>query len=305
MLAMAAPQQVTAERTHQAIASAFRGFAAQAGPSGAAGRLRPSQVPVVPRSVQTTGGEGANARAASAPIAITRADDASEREAEAAADAMSRGGTASLPGPLLRSAGTSMPAPIPGAGFLRGPGEALDHGVRSVMEPRLGLDLGGVRVHRGDAAATATTALNARAFTVGRDIVFAPGEFRPSTAWGQRLLAHELTHVAQQAHADTPLVQRQPKPDTEPWLTQIKDILPRNVGLITDIYRIEQLTRRFTTDQLNELIGLIHADPDATSFTHDEAGVPGILMLQNTRVGKRLHVIAAEDRAAVMTLAPW
>jgi Domain of unknown function (DUF4157) len=294
MLAMAAPQQVTADRTHQATASTFRGFAARSGPSGAARRLRPSQVPVVPRSVQATGGEVANPRAASAPIAISQTGDASEREAEATADLISRGGAASLPEPLLRRAGNSRPAPMSGAGLMRGTGEALDYGVRRTMESRLGFDLGDVRVHRGDAAATATTALNARAFTVGRDIAFAPGEFRPGTASGQRLLAHELTHVAQQAHTGGPLVQRQPKPDTEPWLTQIKDILPpRKVGLIRDIYRIEQLTRRFTTDQLNELIGLIHADPEATSFTHDEAGLSGILVLQNTRVGKHLHVIAA------------
>jgi hypothetical protein len=232
-------------------------------------------------------------RASSAPVAIGRTDDAFEREAEATADAISQGGTASLPQPLPRSVGHSTLVRMPGDGLLQGGGAALDHDVRRIMEPRLGFDLGGVRVHRGDAGATATTALNARAFTVGRDIAFAPGEFRPDTVSGQRLLAHELAHVAQQAHVGTPLVQRQPKPGTDPWLTQIDDILPRKVGLVFHIYRIGQLTDRFTTDQLNELVGLIHANPGATIFTRDEAGVPGIFALQDTRIGNRLDVDAA------------
>ena len=210
-----------------------------------------------------------------------------------AADAIARGGTASLPGPVQRSAGHPTLARNPGDVLLRSTGEALDPGVRRIMEPRIGFDLGGVRVHRGDAGAAATTALNARAFTVGRDIAFAPGEFHPDTASGQRLLAHELTHVAQQAHAGRLAVQRQPKPDTEPWLAQVSDILPRKVGLLGYMNQIGQLTDRFTTSELNALIGLIHASPAATAFTRDEAGVPGIFALQDARIGNRLDVPAA------------
>lgn len=303
MHAMAAPQQLTAERTPQATANTFRGLAAPASSSGIARRLRPSRVPVAPRSVRATGGEHANASTAGrlspslasddAPVAVGRADDVFEHEAQATADVVSRGGTASLPEPQQGTIGNSTLARMSGNGLLRGEGEALDHDVRRTMEPCLGFDLGGVRVHRGDTGATATTALNARAFTVGREIVFAPGEFRPGTASGQRLLAHELTHVAQQAHAGTPVVQRQPKPDTEPWLKQVDDILPRNVGLLVYMDRIGQLTDQFTTDQLNELIGLIHANPGAANFTRAEAGVPGIFALNDTRIGKRLDVAAA------------
>ena len=222
-------------------------------------------------------------------------DDAFEREAEATADAITQGGTASLRKPLQRSVGNLTLARSSGDGRLRGggEGEALDHGVRRIMEQRLGFDLGEVRVHRDGEGAPATTALNARAFTVGRDITFAPGEFRPDTASGQRLLAHELTHVAQQTHVGTPFVQRQLKPNTEPWLTQVDDILSRKVGPFVYIDRIGQLADRFTTNLLNELIGLIHANPDATIFTRDEAGVPGIFALQDTRVGNRLDVPAA------------
>jgi hypothetical protein len=98
----------------------------------------------------------------------------------------------------LASDRNSTLARMSGDDIVRGEGEALDHGVRRFLEPHVGLDLGGVRVHRGDVAAAAATALHARAFTVGRDIAFASGEFRPDTVSGQRLLAHELTHVVQQ-----------------------------------------------------------------------------------------------------------
>jgi hypothetical protein len=220
-------------------------------------------------------------------------DDAFEREAEAMAATIAGDGTAALPEHLPRSVGNSTLPRRSGHGLLGDGGEALDHGVRRIMERRLGFDLGGVRVHRADAGILATTALNARALTVGADIAFAPGEFCPDTPSGQRLLAHELIHVAQQTHIGTPIVQRQTKPNPEPWLTQVNDILPPNVGLLAHMHRIGQLTDRFTTNQLNDLIGLIHADPDATIFTRAEAGVPGILALQDTRIGKRLDVAAA------------
>jgi hypothetical protein len=61
---------------------------------------------------------------------------------------------------------------------------------------RLGREFRGVRIHT-DAVATA---LGALAFTVGRDVVFAPGRYAPGTAAGDRLLAHELAHVSQGGH---------------------------------------------------------------------------------------------------------
>ena len=59
-------------------------------------------------------------------------------------------------------------------------------------------DFSGVRVHTGTRAAVAAAAVSARAFTVGDDIVFGEGEYAPETRGGLHLLAHELTHVAQQ-----------------------------------------------------------------------------------------------------------
>jgi len=81
---------------------------------------------------------------------------------------------------------------------LRSPGQALDPDARASMESRFGHDFGKVRVHTDARAEESAQAVNALAYTVGRDIVFAAGQYAPGTTKGRRLLAHELTHVVQQ-----------------------------------------------------------------------------------------------------------
>jgi hypothetical protein len=66
------------------------------------------------------------------------------------------------------------------------------------MEPRFGQDFSQVKVHTDEQAAVSAQAVSARAYTVGRDVVFGAGQYAPGTSEGQRLLAHELTHVVQQ-----------------------------------------------------------------------------------------------------------
>lgn len=78
-------------------------------------------------------------------------------------------------------------------------GRSLDTETRAFMEPRFGRDFSGVRVHADSQAFESARAVNALAYTVGRDIVFNAGRYAPSTNEGRSLLAHELTHVAQQA----------------------------------------------------------------------------------------------------------
>jgi hypothetical protein len=80
----------------------------------------------------------------------------------------------------------------------RGSGGALPSITRSFMEARFGADFGSVRVHADDRANQLARSIDARAFTQGQDIYFAQGEYRPSSAAGQHLIAHELTHVVQQ-----------------------------------------------------------------------------------------------------------
>jgi len=69
------------------------------------------------------------------------------------------------------------------------------------MEPRFGHDFSRVRVHTGVEAVDSARAVNASAYTVGREIVFGGGLQSPETPEGRRLLAHELAHVVQQDRA--------------------------------------------------------------------------------------------------------
>jgi len=87
---------------------------------------------------------------------------------------------------------------------LRSSGAPLDHSTRSLMESRLGQDFSHVRVHSDDRAAASANAVEASAYTVGRDVVFGAGQYHPETERGQQLLAHELTHVVQQGGSRTP-----------------------------------------------------------------------------------------------------
>lgn len=84
---------------------------------------------------------------------------------------------------------------------VRAQASPLSPSVRAFFEPRLGYDFSGVRIHHGAQATRAAGAVHARAFTVGRDMVFGAGEYDPSSTRGRLLLAHELTHVVQQGHA--------------------------------------------------------------------------------------------------------
>lgn len=81
---------------------------------------------------------------------------------------------------------------------LRGTGQPLPQSVRAFFEPRLGHDFGRVRVHTDARAAKTARALQAQAYTIERDVVFAAGQYAPETTAGRQLLAHELAHVVQQ-----------------------------------------------------------------------------------------------------------
>jgi hypothetical protein len=91
-----------------------------------------------------------------------------------------------------KAEGPAEPAAIP-----RGSGAPLDESVRRPMEKHLGADLSAVRVHTGADSARAASQLGARAFTVDHDVHFGGGQLAPGSEQGDKLIAHELTHVVQ------------------------------------------------------------------------------------------------------------
>ncbi|MEE8105427.1 MAG: DUF4157 domain-containing protein [Planctomycetota bacterium] len=114
-------------------------------------------------------------------VRVTPSSGSPEQEAERKAHEFARIGLQD----------TSPKTAVPSAGAVG----RLPKSIRSLAEPVYGRDLGGVRIHVDPAAASAA---NARAFTIGDNIVFNRGQYAPQTSEGLRLIGHELGHVAQQ-----------------------------------------------------------------------------------------------------------
>ena len=122
-------------------------------------------------------------------------------------------------GQIRRDAGQSnseaVTAPTSVQHALVSSGDPLEPTLRREMEQHFGHDFSTVRVHRGAAAEQSACDVNARAYTVGSNMVFGAGEFSPGTREGRRLLAHELTHVVQQSGTQPNVVRRQGDFDDE------------------------------------------------------------------------------------------
>jgi hypothetical protein len=87
-------------------------------------------------------------------------------------------------------------------------GQPLGASTRAYFEPRFGRDLSAVRLHTDTEAAGSAAAIEARAYTVGQNIFFGSSQYAPDTGDGRKLLAHELTHVAQQGDTGSPVASR-------------------------------------------------------------------------------------------------
>lgn len=127
--------------------------------------------------------------------------------------------------------------------LLASPGRPLDQPVQHDMEQRFGHDFSGVRVHTDSAAEQSAKDVSAHAYTVGHHIAFDAGRFAPGEPHGRRLIAHELTHVLQQAglratpdslrdsrsigarNSQTIAIQKQEKPSTSA-ATVLQDYKP-------------------------------------------------------------------------------
>jgi len=183
-----------------------------------------------PAAVGATNLEVGSVGATRAPLIIGRVNDAAERQADHVARAIgtsgppahgdripdpsrvrSPAGTPFGVTPVARESEAAGPAreaatapPIVHAA-LSSPGRPLSGPERAFFEPRLGRDFSQVRIHTGPLAVASADAVNARAYAVGHRVVLGDGQA------DQRVLAHELTHVAQQAGGLRPLLRRQEK----------------------------------------------------------------------------------------------
>ena len=115
---------------------------------------------------------------------------------------------------------------------LRSSGQGLDREASLFFGPRFGQDFARVRVHTDAKAAESARALNAKAYTVGQDVVFAAGQYQPATTSGRQLIAHELTHVVQQSAAGAPRFQAKVGNDYEH--TPCHDDTDKNAATLTE-----------------------------------------------------------------------
>ena len=161
-------------------------------------------------------GQLLRSRIIQAKLTVNKPGDVYEREADRISDQVQATQTPALvsgaPGihrvvaqPVAETA--SAPASVERA--LASAGKPLDPTIQREMEQRFGHDLSRVRVHLGPSAEQSARDVNARAYTVGNNVVFGASEFDPRTRQGRRLLAHELTHVVQQSDGAANVVRRQ------------------------------------------------------------------------------------------------
>ncbi|MEK6336866.1 MAG: DUF4157 domain-containing protein [Acidobacteriota bacterium] len=196
-------------------------------------------------------------------LAVGQTGDVYEQEADHIADqVLSAPGSAAVTGApmqIQRHAGESgasteaAPASVDRA--LGDSGSTLEPVVRQNMEQRFGHDFSRVRVHSDTSAAESARDVNAKAYTVGHDIVFGAGQFSPGTHEGQRLLAHELTHVVQQRTGPASGIQRAPddcktkkRVDTEAGILASVKAAPKDPTVLPELYLALKRARACFTD---------------------------------------------------------
>ena len=134
-----------------------------------------------------------------AKLEMTEPDDHDEQEADAVANTIVNGGKIARKisgggGSSGIAVSTQMESQL---SQLQGGGRQMPEGLRNMMESGFGQDFSQVRLHTDSEAASMSSSIHAKAFTLGKDIYFNRGQFSPETSEGQRLVAHELTHVVQ------------------------------------------------------------------------------------------------------------
>ena len=170
-----------------------------------------------------------------------------------------------------------------------GGGEPLPSKPRASFEQRFGRDFEKVRIQRDAKAAGTAAKLHARAFTVGNNIAFGKGQFRPDTSEGERLLAHELTHVVQQTKGSQGGYYRQHKstqsPDSQishysPPQVARQDTTPKDEAkTFTDLDPLwmKHMLRRFAEMDPENLIVLIKNVNKYSDLIHEERMLAALL----------------------------
>ncbi len=182
-------------------------------------------------------------------------NDAAEQEADKLAEQVLSGGPGAASGEPPPIQAKAEGTPVSGVAPEPGPGRTLPMSSRGFFETRFGADFSDVHVHDGPQAQASAEALQARAYTSGSHLVFAKGEFAPGTPRGDKLIAHELTHVLQQRYSGS-AIQRAPADD---------EIGGRRSGLVgrDDLIYFERGSSALHLDEKAKIPNIVsHTKPD-------------------------------------------
>jgi len=148
-----------------------------------------------------------------------------------------------------------------------GPGVTLPEPFGDRAQARYGIDADAVRIHTDTGADAFARGLGAKAVTVGNDVFFGSGRYAPETGEGERLLAHELAHVAQQGG--------------EPRAAQCD--LAQSMPVTLGTFGINMITQAASPTNNPGMSGTITFDPDPNGPYSSEIGL--IQALNITDVG--------------------
>jgi hypothetical protein len=157
-------------------------------------------------------------------------------------------------------------------------GHPLPASERAYFEPRLGADLGEVRVHADSEADRLAAGLSARAFTVGSNVYFGQGQYQPGSHAGRHLLGHELAHVLQQTGKETPsevrckLELRPPGKGEHSAFDRAQELIDR-LNTISPAIQYT-LTDRVISYTIKDETALTHFDRTMKEFIDRDALVP-------------------------------
>lgn len=227
-----------------------------------------------------------------------------QRQAEEAGQFQSRASTGQTP-----AMGNNAAAAIQS---LKGSGQQLPASEQHFFESRFHKDFSQVRIHTDNRAHQAAQLVQARAFTLGNDIVFNRGEYAPLTNTGRSLLAHELTHVVQQSRTHKPLIQRQQQRQRQAYLTlpqaidtttseqnrwrrRIDSLVRQMFGLRgsglssarVDFVSQAELNRRLPSENLEENLFEIFVDVQFNSIPYQILDHNRLLIGRDTHSGQR------------------
>ncbi len=201
-------------------------------------------------------------------------------------------------------------------------GQPLTPAQRARYEPGFGADLGHVRLHADAPAASSARSVGARAYTLGADIVFGHGQYRPGDPLGDRLLAHELAHVVQQTTPAQPgpVALRTPAPvlarSADEWLAGSVDLARysgRYSALLAEIDELQAWRERQTassadTQRIDEVLAMLRGEQARLERAAQGASPPrrgqrpgGSVDAGAAPLPERLPRVLAERRSAAIT----